>query len=141
MERRQNTHNSGVSVTAWTESNPGPPPLNPSRHVGSETPYGRTKMNVFGLDRSAFSIGLRARCIDLHRIGSWWASYVFHPIVRITSARLHRTCFEEHRGFHPEARETALGKWRSARQQWSLGSTRALSMYGKRPISQGRERV
>lgn len=59
IECRQNTHNGGVSVTAWTESYSGPPPLNPSRHVGPETPQDdRTKMNVFGLDRSAFSTGL-----------------------------------------------------------------------------------
>lgn len=58
MGRRQTTHNGGVSVTGWTESDPGPPPLNPSRHVGSETAHGRTKMRVFGLDRPAFSTGL-----------------------------------------------------------------------------------
>lgn len=58
MERRQNTHNGGVSVTAWTESDLDPPPLNPSRHVGSETPHGRTKMNVFGLDRPVSRTGL-----------------------------------------------------------------------------------
>lgn len=69
MERRQNTHNGRVSVTAWTESDPGPPPLNSSRHVGSETRHGRTKHERLRprlpsiLDRAEW-----ACCIDLHRI-------------------------------------------------------------------------